>query len=113
ELRAPETFSFLRYGEDTGSVTRDGDELVVDPDGPGPAAPFRVEDEDFTRRSLRGNAVLRWEWRPGSTLYLVWQQSRSSSDRFDSIDFRRDARALFDAPSDNVFLLKVSYWISP
>ncbi|HUH14173.1 MAG TPA: DUF5916 domain-containing protein [Longimicrobiales bacterium] len=113
ELRAPETFSFLRYGEDIGTVVRDGDDLVVDPDGPGPAEPFRLADEDFARRSLRGNAVLRWEWRPGSTLYLVWQQTRASSEHFESLALGRDARALFRAPADNLFVVKVSYWFSP
>ena len=76
-----------------------------------------VPDRDFNLRSLRGNAVLRWEWRRGSTLYLAWQQSRedfmpgSAGDtRF---DFGRDRRALLDAPPDDIFVLKVNYWLNP
>lgn len=113
ELRAPRTFSFLTYGVDIGTVERDGSELTIDPDGAGPAEPFSVEDEDFSERSLRGNAVLRWEWRPGSTLFLVWQQAREHEDRSGALVPVRDLRALARTPGKNVLLLKVSYWISP
>lgn len=113
ELRAPRTFSFLTYGRDIGIVEREGGELTIDPDGAGPAEPFTVEDEGFSERSLRGNAVLRWEWRPGSTLFLVWQQSREHEDRSGALMPVRDLRALARAPGRNVLLLKVSYWISP
>jgi hypothetical protein len=80
-----------------------------------------VEDRDFNTRSLRGNAVLRWEWRPGSTMFLVWQQQRSGSlecsvnrPRCDNgrFDFSRDARSIFDPHPDNVFLLKLNYWLN-
>lgn len=78
-------------------------------------APFAgsVPDRDFNVGSLRGNAVLRWEWRQGSTLYLAWQQSRADADRFGDFDFGRDRRALFRAPPDNIFLVKVNYWLNP
>ncbi len=113
ELRAPGTFSFLRYGQDAGTVTRDGRELVIDPDGPGPAPAFRLEDEDFNERSLRGSVVLRWEWRPGSTLFLVWQQQRSDVAELAGLRLRRDLNALFRARPANVFVIKASYWLSP
>jgi hypothetical protein len=112
ELIAPRTFDFRRYGTDGSTIDRDDEGVfTIDPDGTGPAASFEIEDEDFTERSLRGNAVLRWEWRPGSTLYLVWQQQRSGSARFGDFDLRRDTRELFGARPDNVFVVKVSYWI--
>ena len=71
-----------------------------------------VEDNDFRRTSLRGNAVLRWEWRPGSTLFVVWQQRRAGS--FDDGEFRfgRDSRAVFDQRPNNVFLVKLNYWLN-
>jgi len=69
---------------------------------------------DFNYRSLRGTAVLRWEWRPGSTLYLAWQQNRSDYVQgIGDFDFSRDQQALFRAPADNVFVLKMSYWMAP
>lgn len=74
--------------------------------------PVDAPDRDFNVRSLRGTAVLRWEWRPGSTLYLAWQQNRSSSAPYGDFDFGRDRAALFDAAPDNIFLLKVNYWFT-
>ncbi|HKJ02883.1 MAG TPA: DUF5916 domain-containing protein, partial [Longimicrobiales bacterium] len=69
---------------------------------------------DFNFRSLRGTAVLRWEYRPGSTLYLAWQQARADyAAGVGDFDFGRDRQALFRARPDNVFVIKVSYWLSP
>lgn len=73
-----------------------------------------VPDLDFNLRSLRGTAVLRWEWRPGSTLYAAWQQSRADyAPGVGDFEFGRDRRALFDAQPDNIFVLKASYWFTP
>lgn len=83
---------------------------TLDPDRD-PATPnFSFDNPDFNFRSLRGNAVLRWEYRPGSTLYLVWQQQRSNVEPFGTFDFSRDAGGVFRSPPDNVFVVKVSYW---
>jgi len=71
-----------------------------------------VSRSDFTSRSLRGNAVMRWEWRPGSTLFVVWQQRRSGSDETGLFDLGRDSRAIFDARPQNVFLIKMNYWLN-
>ncbi|HSG09201.1 MAG TPA: DUF5916 domain-containing protein [Longimicrobiales bacterium] len=69
---------------------------------------------DFNYRSLRGTAVLRWEYRPGSTLYVAWQQARSDyAAGVGDFDFARDRQALFRAKADNVFVIKASYWLSP
>jgi hypothetical protein len=124
ELERPGTFSFLEYGTDIGTVSQDpGGSYSVDPDGGGPAAPFVVPDRDFSYRSLIGNAVLRWEWRPGSTLFLVWQQSRISSLRGDGLagtdpwiggfDLSRDVADMLGTPADNIFVIKVNYWLNP
>ena len=37
---------------------------------------FTLRNIDFNVRSFRSNVVLRWEWTPGSTLFVVWQQDR-------------------------------------
>lgn len=70
-----------------------------------------VGNPDFNFRSVRGSAVLRWEFRPGSAMYVVWNENRS--DVVDTGDFklRRDFSALPDAPSQDVFLVKFSYWL--
>lgn len=69
-------------------------------------------DQDFNVRSFRSNLVLRWEWRPGSMFFLVWQQDREA-------DVLRRARAgagdlfrSFGAAGDNVFAVKATFWIS-
>lgn len=115
EYAAPRGREKLVYGRDVGSIdtmVTDGvTRYVIDPDAAGPAATFTVGNPDFNFRSLRGTGVLRWEWRPGSTAYLVWTQTRSGSDPVGDLVFGRDRRALMKAPSDNIFLLKISYWL--
>jgi hypothetical protein len=112
ELARPRAYEFVRYDR-VGTITRDGTEIVVDPDGNGPAEEFDVDDETFTTRSLRGSAVLRWEWRPGSTLFLVWQQQREYEDVRGDLRFQRDLRALGRASPDNVFVVKATWWVNP
>jgi hypothetical protein len=72
-----------------------------------------VPNLDFNLRSLRGNAVLRWEWRAGSTMYVAWQQRRSDYAPIGDFEFGRDSRALLDARPDNILLVKVNYWFTP
>ena len=72
-----------------------------------------VANLDFNLRSLRGNAVLRWEWREGSTMYVAWQQQRSDFQPYGDFDFGRDRRALFGTRPDNIFLVKMNYWLNP
>jgi hypothetical protein len=48
---------------------------------------------------------------PGSTLYFVWTQDRNSREAFGDFDFGRDTDALFGAPTDNIFLVKLTYWL--
>ena len=74
-------------------------------------AAVRADDQDFNVQSLRSNVVLRWEWRPGSTLYLVWQQDR---DRTDPIGERVNLGDVFGSvsePGTNIFLVKASFWL--
>ncbi|MDH5643436.1 MAG: DUF5916 domain-containing protein, partial [Gemmatimonadota bacterium] len=75
--------------------------------------PVALPDFDFNVRSLRGNAVLRWEWRPGSNIYFAWQQRRYEQGSFGTFDFGRDWGGLFGLPADNIFLVKVSTWFNP
>ena len=112
ELRQPGTFAFNRYGIDQGTVDVDPDgDLSIDPDGDGPAEAFFLGNPNFNRVSLRGTGVIRWEWRPGSTLFLVWQQSRSDYYKNGDLDFGRDAEAMWGARADNIFMIKATYWI--
>lgn len=117
EFAATRTYHKLVYGEDIGTIARTpatattDAEYTVDPDGAGPAAPFTFGDPDFTFRSLIGNAVLRWEYRPGSTVFFVWTQSRSGSDPNGNFDFAAQKSAIFRDRPTNIFQVKVNYWI--
>ena len=66
---------------------------------------------DFNFRQYRSNSVVRWEYRPGSTLYFVWAQERTSSDD-QPFSARNDYKNLFGSHPGNVFLVKGSYWLS-
>jgi hypothetical protein len=112
EFAAPRTVRKLEYGRDIGTIGRDASgSYTVDPDGAGPAAAFTFDNPDFSVRSLRGTAVLRWEYRPGSTVYFVWTQQRSGQDATGTFDFGRAYPALLRDRPDNIFLIKVSYWL--
>jgi hypothetical protein len=120
EFSEPGTFDFSVYGQDVGTVARseEGHDFV-DPDGRGPVEGFNVANRDFSYRSLLGNTVLRWEWRPGSTMFFVWQQSRidstsgGASPWVGSFDLGRDLGGVFAVAPDNVFMIKVNYWLNP
>jgi hypothetical protein len=70
-----------------------------------------VSEPDFNFRSVRGSAVARWEFRPGSALYVVWNENRADIDPVGDFRLRRDFRAITTAPSHDVFLVKMSYWL--
>jgi len=71
------------------------------------------EESDFNYKSFNLNAVFRWEYMPGSDLYLVWTQARDRSDDFGDFAFDRDFKDVFDTESENVFLVKINYWWNP
>jgi hypothetical protein len=113
ELAAPRTFDFPAYGVNVGTLDYDpaASAYLVDPDGSGPARAFRLADPNFNFKSLRVNAVARWEFRPGSSLYVVWTQRRQNQDRPGDFAFGRDTADLFRSPSDDIFLIKVAWWL--
>jgi hypothetical protein len=64
-------------------------------------------------RQLRSNAVIRWEYRPGSTLFIVWTQRRHiDSSNSGTLRTGPDLRELFSRRPDNVLAIKLSYWLS-
>lgn len=89
-----------------------GDNLyAVDEDKDG-ASDYSFDNPDFNFRQFRSNLVVRWEYSPGSTLFLVWSQGRTSSVSEGSFDYGRDMKDLFGVTPHNVFLIKFSYWFS-
>jgi hypothetical protein len=109
EMLRPLDMHLRMYGTDGTTITRQADGTFRVTDG---AAAFTIPNREFRNLSYRSNVVLKWEWRPGSTLYAVWQQNRASST-FDGSPI--GAGELFDswsAPGDNIFLVKSTLWLS-
>lgn len=71
---------------------------------------YSFSDPDFNTKQFRSNAVLRWEYRPGSTLFVVWNQGRTDAVSDGTFDLRNDIGTLFGTPGTNVLLIKLSYW---
>jgi hypothetical protein len=113
ELATPRTFAFQRYSGADSSFSYDAGlrSYNVDPDAFGPAPVFAFDNPDFNLKSLKLNAIFRWEFRPGSTLYAVWTEQREDEEYPGDFRARRDLSRLFAARADDVFLLKMTYWI--
>ena len=122
QLAEARTYDFVRFGATPGTTitplrvaggteTEVGvDEAnrfrVTDLDG----ETFDISDRNFTYLSLRGNAVVRWQWRPGSELFFVWQQTVDGYDAFRGLDVASDLGDVFLDDVQNVFQIKATYW---
>ncbi|MEO8499719.1 MAG: DUF5916 domain-containing protein [Vicinamibacteria bacterium] len=106
ELLAPGSRRLITYGQAGTKVTVNPDGSQTVQDG---VDTFVISENDFRVRSFRSNVVLRWEYRPGSTFYAVWQQDRSDSVAYARAGFSDlvDSRS---APGDNIFALKASFF---
>ncbi len=91
-------------------VSIDGGDVLLDFDRDG-VSDINLGTPDFTYLSLRSNAVLRWEYLPGSTVFLVWQHGRSDSNDRGRFNLGDGLSDLFDADGMNTFLVKVNYWL--
>ena len=115
-LEQPSSYDFTIYGENGSTIkqtTNPNGEITsytLDPDGEGPAQSKTIGNPDFSYVSLRGNAVLRWEYLAGSSLYLVWTQSREDVEPNGEFQFGKSFNNLFSVKSDNIFMMKITYW---
>jgi hypothetical protein len=110
ELPAPRSRSLRTYGasgtgttmsKDTAGVTTVRDAGTT----------FTIPRLDFNRLSFRSNLVLRWEWLPGSTAFLIWQQNRQNLVPAGDLIGPRDVWKSTQAAGDNFFVVKISYWL--
>jgi hypothetical protein len=83
----------------------------IDKDGNG-TDDYSFGNPDFNFQQFLSNLVVRWEYSPGSTIYLVWSQGRTSSASNGIFSYGNDIKDLFDIVPHNVFLVKFSYWFS-
>ncbi len=110
ELKQPRTYNFLVYGEEGSTFNQEN--LTADPDGNGPAGSIQFYNPNFNYKSLRGNAVLRWEYLPGSVFYFVWTQTRSDVENIGSFQLKKSFTRLLDVEPDNIFMIKFTYWFN-
>ena len=107
EYKRPESNDFLVYGEEGSTISA---ENRVDPTGGSAEDAFNIGNPDFNYKALVGTLVLRWEYSPGSTLYLVWTHNGANYENPGNFDLSRDLTDLVGAEADDVFALKLSYW---
>ncbi len=113
EILNPPSIDAKEYGGEGSQISYDKESMVynVDPDAGGPAETFSFYNPDFNFKSLRGNLVLRWEVLPGSVFYFAWTNSRVNFEDPGELNIKNDFSNLINSESDNVFLVKFSYWI--
>ena len=67
---------------------------------------------DFNFGAFRTTNVLRWEYRPGSAIFVVWQQGREDFANDGALRYGGSLSNLFGTPATNVFLVKFSRWLN-
>ena len=109
ELSVPRSLDRITYGID------DGTQVAIDAAGNRTvtygADTFPITNRDFNTTSFQSNVVLRWEWRPGSTIYLVWQQNRDESEPVGRRAGLDDLFGSVGVPGSNILLMKASFWL--
>jgi hypothetical protein len=98
----------LRPGIELSADGKGGYQVDLDGDG---TRDYALGDPSFNLREFRSNLVVRWEYRPGSTLYVAWSQGRSGVARIGDFSPGRDFRELWEQQGTNVVLVKLSYWL--
>jgi len=100
---------FYSYSDDQINLLEDEYNIDENTDG---TVDYTFEKRDFNIQEFLSNMVLRWEYNPGSSVYLVWSQTRSSSNDPGDAGVFSDIKELFDRGDNkphNVFLVKFSY----
>ena len=108
ELLAPQSRDRLLYGTHGTTITDGPNSSQIVTAG---SSTFTLVNRDFNRLSFRSNVVLRWEWRAGSTLYVVWQQDKSGTEPIGGYVNFGDTFHSVTAPGANIFVVKTSVWL--
>jgi hypothetical protein len=103
---------YIRFGESGTEITEQNGESVIDPDAAGPASPFTLYNSDFSYKSLRGTLSLGWEYLPGSSIYLVWTELRSTYEDYWTPAESRN-QSLLGADPDDSLVLKITWLLVP
>lgn len=115
ELSAARSRKLRQYGTDGSTMQKtDSGYLVTDTKvtkGDGSPDAFVIAFRDFNVREMRSNMVLRWEYRPGSTLYLVWQQNRAGGNERGDLVGINDLFGGLSEVGTNFFAIKATFWV--
>lgn len=111
-LRKPKSFDFDSYAVVQPIMNSDGTigSYDLDYDGIAPSPTVNISNPNFSTVSFRGNAVFRWEYLPGSTLYVVWTHTREEEDGSNVLKFRPMLQRLSRAEPWSIVMVKLSYW---
>ena len=111
EFIKPESYEFLKYGEDNSTISKiDGNGYVIDPTGGNSEDAFTIHNPDFNYKALIGTLVLRWEFSPGSSVFFVWTHNGTNFENPGDFSLGRDMGNLLSAKADDIFAIKLSYW---
>ncbi|MBC8385270.1 MAG: carbohydrate binding family 9 domain-containing protein [Candidatus Cloacimonetes bacterium] len=102
---------FYQYSEEEIDYDTDNEEYLVDENLDG-TPDYYIYNPDFNYKAFNSNLVIRWEFSPGSNLYLVWSQNRSDYISDGVFSYYNDMKTLFYDHPHNVFLIKVNHWFS-
>ena len=114
QLAAARSRELIKYGKDGISIMphTEGGVVVQDPAGVGGApTTFTLPALDYNIRSVRSNLVIRWEYRPGSTLFLVWQQNREGFENEGALVRVNDLFGGLNRVGTNFFAIKANFWV--
>ena len=115
EFLEPKKYNFNYFNEDQ-IVGIDDETIEIDPDRDGAAPSFQLSSDyikGFNFLSLRSNFIIKWEYRPGSALFLVWQQQRDHYEVTESqLKLSSELDKLMKSNEINTIMLKVAYWFS-
>ncbi|MCK6603662.1 MAG: carbohydrate binding family 9 domain-containing protein [Ignavibacteriaceae bacterium] len=111
ELSAPRTDDYHVYGKGASAISYDegnSEYQVKTQEG----TQFNFGNPDFNFKSLRLNMILRWEYTPGASVYLVWSHNQMNFDDPGRMEMGRDFKNLFSAEGDDIFMVKATYWFN-
>ncbi len=111
ELDREREMDYNVYGTNGTSIGYDeaNGEYVIDP---GTGNRFAIGNPDFNFKSLRLNLIYRWEFLPGSTLFLVWSHDRTNFDDPGQFQLGKSFSNLMNSESNNIFMAKITYWFN-
>jgi hypothetical protein len=107
----PENKEYHNRFEVYKSETSTGNEYYLDENNDG-MRDYTIENPDFNFIQFRSNLVAKWEYRPGSLIYLVWSSDHTGDTSPVDVPIGDSLRQIWDIFPTNIFLIKFSYWFS-